>query len=172
MLFSPDGQTLASVYSSGSIPLWDTKTGKLKKKLTGHTKDVYSLSFSPDGKTLASSGRDHTICLWDVETGTLQKTFIGHTETVYSVSFSPDGRTLATGGGDKTIRLWDDANTGKLRKILKQADSDQSRIVQFRMGKRLRVPSSNHTIHLWDAQTGQTPKNAHRTRHLDSWYVV
>ena len=35
MLFSPDGQTLASVYSSGSIPLWDTETGKLKKKLTG-----------------------------------------------------------------------------------------------------------------------------------------
>ena len=73
MLFSPDGQTLASVYSSGSIPLWDTKTGKLKKKLTGHTKGVYSLSLSPDGKTLASGGRDRTVRLWDVETGTAPK---------------------------------------------------------------------------------------------------
>ena len=114
ILFSPDGRTLAGAHLDGPIPLWDTKTGKLKKTLIGHAKNVYTLSFSPDGKTLASGSRDHTVRLWDVETGTLQKTFIGHTETVYSVSFSPGGRILATGSEDKTIRLWD-VNTGKLK---------------------------------------------------------
>ena len=77
--------------------------------------------------------------------------------TVHSVSFSPDGQTLASGSEDKTVRLWD-ANTGKLRKTLRQAD--QANHVLFSPdGETLTSASSHHTIRLWEAKTGKLEKN-------------
>ncbi len=35
--------------------MWDVKTGKLLKQLSGHSDDVNNVVFSPDGKSLASS---------------------------------------------------------------------------------------------------------------------
>ena len=74
------------------IRLWNVRTGRLLRILTGHRGIVYSVSFSPDGKTLASGGFDATIRLWDVRTGGLLRTLEGHTKGwISSVSFSPDG---------------------------------------------------------------------------------
>ena len=65
--FSPDGNTLAT----GSLDLWDAKTGIHQRTLTGNTRLVESVAFSPDGNTLASAGAflDKTVRLWDVKTG-------------------------------------------------------------------------------------------------------
>ena len=71
VVFSPDGQTLASWVASWdsdyTIRLWDVETGIHLRTLEGHTQDVYSTSFSPDGQTLAS-GSWEDIRLWDLST--------------------------------------------------------------------------------------------------------
>ena len=107
VVFSPDGQTLASGSGLG-IQLWDANTGRHIRTLEGHTDAVNSVVFSPDGQTLASGGGgfDKTIRLWDANTGRHIRTLKGHGNGVGSVVFSPDGRTLASGGWDRTIRLW------------------------------------------------------------------
>ena len=105
VVFSPDGQTIASG-EAGTIRLWDAKTGAPKRTLAGHTHMVNSVSFNSDGQTLASGSADSTIRLWDVRTGAHKRTLTGHRLGVISVSFNPDGRTLASGSGDKTVRLW------------------------------------------------------------------
>ncbi len=64
-VFSPDGQTLASV-DYWTIKLWNVATGKEIKTLSGHSNDIKSVSFSPDSKILAFVSDDKTIKLWDL----------------------------------------------------------------------------------------------------------
>ncbi len=67
--FSPDGGTLASGGTGGSVKLWSVETGKLTMSLktinTPH--DNYALlttAFSPNGKMLAVGDTDGTIRIW------------------------------------------------------------------------------------------------------------
>ena len=65
LVFSPDGTILLSGHGSGTIQLWDVKTGDRIAALDGHTQQVETLRFSPDGETLVSTAQDGTIFLWD-----------------------------------------------------------------------------------------------------------
>ena len=65
LVFSPDGEVLVSGFDTGTIQLWDVKTGEKIAALDGHTKGVNTLAFSPDGTMLVSAATDGTILLWD-----------------------------------------------------------------------------------------------------------
>nr|WP_095856737.1 WD40 repeat domain-containing protein [Streptomyces sp. Ag82_O1-15] len=113
--FTADGRILAVGGEDGTLQLWDTRTGHIRKTLAqgAHATDseatvrVTSIAFSPDGRTLASGSEDRTVRLWDTRTGRLRRSLAGHAHGVPSVAFSPDGRTLASGDDDGSVRLWD-----------------------------------------------------------------
>src|SRR5205085_5923460 len=53
-------------------PLPDSATSsasRSQRTLTGHSKDVNSVTFSPDGKVLASGSSDGTAQFWEARTG-------------------------------------------------------------------------------------------------------
>ena len=167
MLFSPDGLTLASWHlrQDMAIRLWDVRTGKSKRTLTGHTAPIKRAIFSPDGNTLASwsSHEETTIRLWDVDSGKHKRTLTGHIQLVESVAFSPDGKTLVSGGLDGTVRLWD-AVTGKNIRTFtaehltnqQMAQSTDVMTVSFTPdGSRLASGRRDGLIQLWDVATGQ-----------------
>jgi WD40 repeat protein len=64
VVFSPDGQSLASGSWDGMINIWDVATGQVKTTLSGHEDYVHSVAFSSDGQTLASASEDDTIAIW------------------------------------------------------------------------------------------------------------
>jgi ribosome assembly protein 4 (RSA4) len=105
VVFSPDGQFLASPKRGGGIGIFRVSDGTLVRTLTGHTDSVYSVTFSPDGNLIASGSRDETINIWQVSDVSLVRTLTGHTGEVRSVTFSPDGSLIASGGGDG-LALW------------------------------------------------------------------
>ncbi len=152
VVFSPDGQTLASGSLDCTIKLWDVCTGQEKRTLKGHLHSVTSVAFSPDGQTLASGSSDRTIRLWDVSTGqeklTLKALSYGVNYDANSVAFSPDGQTLASGSSDRTIRLWD-VSTGQELCTLSEHSNVVESVAFSPDGQTLASGSFDKTIKIW-----------------------
>jgi WD40 repeat protein len=122
--FSPDGTRILSGGSDTVLRLWDVKTGKELRRLSGHRLTIYDLAFLPGGRQALSCGEDGTMRLWDLDAGTLLRTFEGHTRSVRAMAVSQDGRRVLTASSDKTVRLWD-VTSGK---EMQQLEGHQDRV--------------------------------------------
>jgi WD40 repeat protein len=135
VVFTPDGQTLATASEDRTIRLWNPNTGESKKLLfTRYDHNVVSLSLSPDGLMLARGSHNKDIKIWEVTTGTELMTLLGKDQYDHHwsvcVAFSPDGMHLASGTDIGKIKLWEVLPSGE-EKILhnghwKQSDDDTS----------------------------------------------
>lgn len=155
VVFSPDGETMATSNANGQIHLWRVSDGQCLLTCEGHTNWVRRIAFSPSGKVLASGSEDRTIRIWDIQSGRCLRTIAAATHCVFYVAgFSPDEQVLISGGDDNTIRLWNwqtGTCLGELRGhtgwILSCSFSpDGSLIVSS---------SSDKTIRIWDKQSGE-----------------
>ena len=105
LVFSPDGQMLATSSKDGTVRAWDAFLGKELFRLPAHD-GVGAVVFSKDGQFLFSGGTDGKIRLWHVFTASLVRTWEGHRAEVTGLALSPDGHTLASASADSTALLW------------------------------------------------------------------
>jgi WD40 repeat protein len=153
IVFSPNGQLLASASKDRSIRVWDVSTGICRSTMVGHTGWISSLGFSSDGSLLASSSADKTIRLWNAATWSHKATLRGHTEIVVTLAWSQDSLSIVTGSYDGTVKLWDaekelcyatlEGHTD--RPVRAVAISPDNQLVAF--------TSTDHKIRLWDKST-------------------
>ncbi len=100
--FSPDGKTLATGYVDGSIAVWNTADGQLRRLVKAECDEVYSVDWNPTGDVLATSGLNGKIVLWDpIKLTPLAK--FDAPLWVIQVRFTADGnRLLAASSTDGT----------------------------------------------------------------------
>ncbi len=162
VVFSPDGNTLASISSEDSnICLWDVDTG-----LSRHTFKEFTVGgigmimFSPDGQTLATKEAG-VIRLWDVRTHKVRHTLAGIGQRV-SFAFSPDSQTIAgeVWLDENSIYLWD-VDTGEIQRGIPIPDNETAGSVAFSpdgqtlAGAIQSKTRSKGSIRLWDVHTGR-----------------
>jgi WD40 repeat protein len=148
---APDGRTLASGSTDGTVKLWNLATGRNVSILKGHQDRVGPLKFSPDGKLLASGSDDRTVRLWEVASRRAVATFRGHRDKINDLVFSPDSRILASGSEDHTARLWDTASRREIPSLIRHEGWINS--VAFSPDGRLLATGSIEAIKLWDVRS-------------------
>jgi WD40 repeat protein/Flp pilus assembly protein TadD/tRNA A-37 threonylcarbamoyl transferase component Bud32 len=153
VMFSPDGETLATAGDDGTVRRWSAASGKKIGRLLRHRGEVRALAFSPDGKTLLSGSTDGTGQLWDAATGLARGAALKHRAEVTSVAFSPDGRLALTASMDSAARLWD-VETGAPAAPALVHQSEVLRALFSPDGALVLTGCADGSGQLWDSRTG------------------
>lgn len=100
------GDVVTSV-SGGDVVLWDSRTGKISRRLGTHPASVDGLESDRAGQSLVSaSSRDGTLQVWDLDTGALRRAWKAE-DGALAVStlgrrplmvFAPEGNQVAASG--------------------------------------------------------------------------
>ncbi len=164
---SLDGSQLVSGAVDRSVILWHVDSGRIIRKMLGHSLPVQSVAIRPQGDMIASGAEGGTIILWDAATGTPLRQLSAHTSTVGTLAFSPDGALLVSGGADNRLILWNPNNgavvrelTGHTGPVVEAAFSaDGSRIVSG---------STDTHILVWDVVSGAAISQIEAESRVDS----
>jgi WD40 repeat protein len=122
LVFSTDGELVASGDDEGTVMLWDAATGARRSLFDGHAAGVRGLAFTHDSRMLYSSSLDHVVYAWDLrrsrtlahrlppDRGDLQPLAFGVEEQVIS---DDGGAVMYLAAGDDRVQFRDTA-TGAL----------------------------------------------------------
>ncbi|KAG0210373.1 hypothetical protein BGX31_001925, partial [Mortierella sp. GBA43] len=153
LVYSPQGDYIATGSRDDIIKLWDTETMACIHTFD-HMSPVKSVAFSPQGNLIYSLGYDNTMRLWDVRSGVCRHTYRVHSFEVFDNALSPNGKQIASYSYDNTVRLWN-VETGVCDFILKGHQDYLSKVRFSPQGDQVASASGDSTIRLWDTQTGE-----------------
>ncbi|KAH6886225.1 WD40-repeat-containing domain protein [Thelonectria olida] len=167
------------------IHIYDTKTGKLRKKLEGHEGGVWALQY--EGNMLVSGSTDRSVRVWDIERGLCQQVFYGHTSTVRCLQIlmptetgkdtygqaimQPEKPLIITGSRDSQLRVWRLPEVGSRRYIQTGPPAHESDCPYFirvlsghthsvraisAYGDTLVSGSYDSTVRVWRISTGES----------------
>ncbi|KAI9745512.1 MAG: SCF ubiquitin ligase complex subunit cdc4 [Claussenomyces sp. TS43310] len=166
------------------IHVYDTKTGKLRKRLEGHEGGVWALQY--EGNILVSGSTDRSVRVWDIERGLCTQVFQGHTSTVRCLQILmpvdtgkvvagkpvmvPEKPLIITGSRDSQLRVWRLPEQGGKRfmQISGTPDTDCPYFIRVLQGHNHSVRaiaahedtlvsgSYDHSVRVWKISTGET----------------
>ncbi len=166
VVFSPDGQIIASLENTGRIRLWDRQSGALLRTTGVATQGqaaslasgVSALAFSPDGRSLAGSGPDASLALYAIDTGRPILRFEGSPGAVLGLAWSPDGRTLVAAMSAHTMRIWDTRDGHLIHKKFGAHRGPVASVAFSPDGRTLASASFDHTVKLWNPEDPVQPR--------------
>lgn len=156
--FSPDGSFIVS--AGGSYDDWN-EFDKLAYRARAR-------NLSPDRLRWLEAKRvaleqaallATAVMIWDVKTGETIATLVGTRTAINACSVSPDSSTVVTAEGD-TMTIWDLFT--RTPRVTLSGHREREVILDCVFspeGRRLVSASSDHTLKVWDAQSGREQLN-------------
>ena len=154
IVYSPDGDELASACADGNVRILNADTGKVVLTLPGGSKGVLGVAYRPDRAELASAGGDGKIRIWNVDSGKKIRTLKCNSDGVLAVAYRPDGAELASAGTDGKIRIWNAGSDKPIRILLGHPDVVLG--VAYRPdGTELASAGADGRIQIWNAESAK-----------------
>ena len=169
-LASLSPELLASGSEDKSIGIWEINTGKRLHSLEGHRWPVTGLAVLEDGRLASAGSYDKTVRIWEVETGEHLDTLQIRQAVIDLTSLGNGLLALKTGG--KGLSIWEvdsgqsvhrlEGHTQTIHAVvaLNPTDADPSGMEESGAAddsKSFLVSGSeDHTLRIWDADTGKT----------------
>jgi WD40 repeat protein/uncharacterized caspase-like protein len=160
----------AALTNGNAVKIFDPVAGRDLATVSGHTREVISVSFSADGKYLATTSVDNTIKIWDVSAAILgrvelARTLGGIAMPAENAAFSSDGRSLTIGGA-QAVNMWELSAGSALRTITLPAIArsldemrNPSNSVISAGGQLVAAQSGPDEVKLWETRTGREVKS-------------
>lgn len=150
LVYMPDGRTLVSAGSDGTVRTWNAATGQGLASLTGHPGAIRALAASHDGKWLAAGGSGTAVIVWNAATGAVAHTLSTRFGEVESVAFSKAGGRLAIGGNDAMIEWWNVSSGQRLATVAGHVRNIDA-LAFSPDGSRFASGGDGTTIDIWSA---------------------
>ncbi len=168
--FTPDGRVLmvagGKPVQSGSVVLYDVRTGNRLTKVGDELDAVLSADVSPDQKLIALGGSGKSVKVYNTDDGKLRYKLTRHTDWITALAFSPDGKTLATADRAGAIHLWD-AQAGAILLTLAEHKASVRTLAWRADGKMLASGGEDGVLIWWDTSDGWPAvikNNAHQPK--------
>lgn len=165
--FSLDGRVLmvagGKPVQSGSVVLFDIKTGKRLTTIGDETDAVLAADLSPDQQLIALGGSGKVVKIYGTSDGKLRHKLTKHTDWITALAFSPDCKKLASSDRAGGIHLWDATSGGILLSLAEHKAA--VRALSWRSDSRMLASGGEDGLLIWwdtnDGWPAITNNNAH-----------
>jgi WD40 repeat protein len=173
LAFTADGKTLLSIHGEKTILFSDAATGREMRHVSidWPPNRLGAASLSADGRLLAiansrwntANKAECSIRLWDIATAREIGNIPTPEMSIQTIAFAPEGTRLASVEYE-TLRVREVKSGSECLRIPIRVGM-ANRLAFSPDGKLLAATGSDHTIHLWNARTGQDafPCDAHES---------
>lgn len=177
-VFSPDGELVAAIKSSGcrlgyddAVRVWNARTGAVVNALGGPDNDLTNLSFSHDGQFIIGAAGG-SAWIWAVEPGRKPETIelyegvidgnlTFYEQTVTAAALSPDNRIVVIGTSESFILLYDRQSKRMLREL--EGHSNSIRHLSFSPdGTSLLSVGQDGSLMVWNVASGERMNALHK----------
>jgi len=135
------------------VYLWNHKTGKMLRKLTGHTDEVNGIDFHTSQQVMCTASDDCKVIIWDFEEGIMLRTLDKHPKAVYGATFLGQEQQycVATCCFDQKTRVFDMRD--KQVVALLQMHTDDIIGIDYSTSKQLLATGSDDgLVAIWDTR--------------------
>jgi WD40 repeat protein len=150
ILFWP-GKPQAVTAGAGAIEIWDLKTRKQLRMISGVHPFCGSLALTDDSKTLAAVTGDQAevATLFQASNGKTIRSFVGPKVRISSIAISKDGSSIWVASGEHTALRWD-TKAGTTEAVFAHAD-----VLTLSPDETLLATGGlNGLVSIWNANTG------------------
>ncbi|XP_060576398.1 periodic tryptophan protein 2 homolog [Ruditapes philippinarum] len=151
VVYSPDGQNLATGGDDGKVKVWNTSSGFCFVTFTEHLGGITGVVFNQNGQVVLSSSLDGTVRAFDLNRYRNFRTFTSPRPAQFScLTIDPSGDLVCAGAQDTfEIFVWS-MQTGRLLEVLAGHEGPVSSLSFSPTETLLASGSWDKSVKLWD----------------------